>query len=107
MGTNKRYAHYYDRMTEERIIESFIAKAGPLQSLSPEEIELDKLPLTIYPEGHQPKVKAWVRFGPKHTRVDAVMVRSNSLAAGIEFTVRGTVYRCWVWGNAVKMVDPI
>ncbi|MFD5215266.1 hypothetical protein [Microbacterium sp. NPDC058345] len=105
MGSNRRYAHYYDRMTEERMIESFIAKAGPLQSLTPEEIELDALPLTIYPEGRRPQVKAWVRFGPKHARVDAVIVRSNSLAAGIEFTVRGKTYRCWVWGNATQMSE--
>lgn len=102
MGSNKRYAAYYDRQTEERILESFVVKYGPLQSLTPEEIEADRLPMTIYPEGHRPKVKAWVRFGPKHARVDAVLVRSNSLAAGIEFTVREKVYRCWVWGNAVS-----
>lgn len=105
MGTNKRYAAYYDRHTDERIIETFIAKSGPLQSLTPEEIEADRLPMTIYPEGHRPKVKAWVRFGPKHTRVDAEIVRSNSVAVGIQFTVRETVYRCWVWGNAIKAAE--
>lgn len=103
MGSNKRYAAYYDRLTDERIIETFVAKAGPLQSLTPEEIEADRLPMTIYPEGHRPKVKAWVRFGPKHTRVDAEIARSNDLAAGIQFTVREKVYQCWVWGNAVTL----
>lgn len=106
MGSNKRYAAYYDRQNDERIIEAFVAKAGPLQSLTVEEIEADRLPMKIYAEGHRPKVKAWVRFGPKHTRVDAELVRSNSLAAGIQFTVREKVYRCWVWGNAVKAVEP-
>ncbi|WP_269454388.1 hypothetical protein [Microbacterium sp. CH1] len=38
MGTNKRYAAYYGRQTEERIIETFIAKAGPLQSLTPRRL---------------------------------------------------------------------
>lgn len=106
MGTNKRYAAYYDRQTDERIIETFVAQAGPLQSLTPEEIEADRLPMTIYPEGHRPKVKAWVRFGPKHTRVDAELVRSNSIAAGIQFTVREKVYQCWVWGNAITVAEP-
>lgn len=106
MGSNKRYAAYYDRRTEERIIESFVIKHGPLQSLTAEEVELDRLPLTIYPEGHRPRVKAWVRFGPKHTTVEALLVRSNGLAAGIEFVVRDKVYRCWVWGNAVTPVEP-
>lgn len=58
VGTNKRYAHRYDQMTEERILEAFVIKHGPLQSLTPEESELDRLPLTIYPDGHRPKVKA-------------------------------------------------
>lgn len=106
MGSNKRYADYYDRLSEERIIETFIAKSGPLQSLTPAEIELDRLPLTVYPEAQRPKVRAWVRFGPQHCQVDAVLLRSNSLAAGIEFTVRGKAYRCWVWGNAVKLSQP-
>lgn len=105
MGANKRYAEYYDRLMNDRLFEKYIATAGPLQSLTPEEIELDRLPLTVYPEGHRPRVKAWVRFGPKHTKVDAMILRSNSNAAGIEFKVGEKVYRCWVWGNAVKLPD--
>lgn len=101
MGSNKRYAHYYDRLMEERIIERFVATAGPLQSLTPEELETDRSPVTIYPRPE--RVKAWVRFGPQHTRVDALLVRSTDKAAGIEFTVREQTYRCWVWGNAVTL----
>lgn len=104
MGTNKRYAEHYDRLMDDRLFEKYIATAGPLQSLTPEEIELDRLPLTVYPERNRQTVKAWVRFGPKHTLVDAVIVRSNSLAVGIEFKAQEKVYRCWVWGNAVKAV---
>lgn len=51
MGTNRRYAAYFDGQTDGRIKETFIAKSGPLQSLTPEEIEADRLPMTIYPEG--------------------------------------------------------
>lgn len=102
MGTNRRYAHHYDKLTDERIIEHFIATAGPLQSLTAEELELTSTPVTIYPEGNRPRVRAWVRFGPQHTRVDAVLARSTPTAAGIEFTVRDKTYRCWVWGNAVQ-----
>lgn len=50
MGTNKRYAHRIDQAMDERILERFIAKAGPLQSLTPDELELDRLPVTIYPQ---------------------------------------------------------
>lgn len=46
-----------------------------------------------------------MRFGPQHTRVDALLLRSTETAAGIEFTVRGKAYRCWVWGNAVQLDD--
>jgi len=86
---------------DERIIERFVANAGPLQSLTPDELELDRAPVTIYPQPQ--RVKAWVRFGPQHTRVDALLVRSTDKAAGVEFTVRDQTYRCWVWGNAVEI----
>lgn len=104
MGTSKRYAHHYDKLMGERIIERFVATSGPLQTLSPDELELDRLPLTVYPQPQ--RVKAWVRFGPQHARVDALLMRSTPTAAGIEFTVRETTYRCWVWGNAVTVTDP-
>ena len=104
MGSNVRYAAHYDRLQEERILESFTMRHGPLQSLSEDELELDRIPMTVYPEGHRPKVKAWVRFGPKQARVDAVLARSTSKAAGVEFEIRGKTYQCWVWGNAVEVV---
>lgn len=100
MGTNKRHAHHYDRLMDENIIERFIATSGPLQSLTPEELELSTTPVTIYPK--PPAVRAWVRFGAQHTRVDAKLLRSTDQAAGIEFVVKGKPYRCWVWGNAVS-----
>ena len=103
MGENKRYAHHFARMTDETIVERFVTTAGPLQSLTPEELELDSMPVTIYPK--PPAVRAWVRFGPSHVRIDAQLLRSTSQAAGIEFRVKGKTYRCWVWGNAVTAVE--
>lgn len=78
-------------------------KAGPLQSLTPRELCLDDLPMTIYPHRRQRKVRAWVRFGPEAIRVDAKIVRSTALAAGIEFRCEDETMRCWVWGNAVQL----
>lgn len=104
MGTNKRYARYYDKQMDERILQRYITTAGPLQSLSDDELELDVVPVTIYPK--PPLVKAWVRFGPQHARVEARLMRSTDSAAGIEFTVKEKTYRCWVWGNAVTAADP-
>ena len=103
MGTNKRYAERVDQAMDERIIERFVQTAGPLQSLTPEELQLDRVPMTVYPAGVQAQVVAWVRFGPQHTQVRARVVRSTEKAAGIECAVRGTTYRCWVWGNAVTL----
>lgn len=57
----------------------------------------------VYP---RPKrVRAWVRFGPDAVRVDAKLVSSTPLAAGIEFRAGEQTFRCWVWGNAVQLDD--
>lgn len=81
------------------------AKHGPLQTLSDRELALNDQPMTIYPHRLQRRVKAWVRFGPQEIRVDAKLVRSTQLAAGIEFRCEGDTLRCWVWGNAIALDD--
>jgi hypothetical protein len=79
------------------------AKHGPLQTLTERELEAREQPVTIYP---QPKrVRAWVRFGPEAVRVDAKLMRSTPLAVGIEFRAEDQTFRCWVWGNAVALID--
>lgn len=79
------------------------AKHGPLQSLTEREMDVREQPMTIYP---RPKrVRAWLRFGPESVRVDAKLVRSTPLAAGIEFRAGDQTFRCWVWGNAVQLDD--
>ncbi|WP_454113487.1 hypothetical protein [Microbacterium maritypicum] len=91
---------YRDKQSQERsILEA--AKNGPLQSLTDREMDVREQPMTIYP---RPKrVRAWVRFGPESVRVDAKLVRSTPLAAGIEFRAEDQTFRCWVWGNAVQL----
>lgn len=84
---------------------SAASKHGPLQSLSERELALREHPLTIYPHALQRRVRAWVRFGSETIRVDAKIVRSTPLAAGIEFRGEGQTFRCWVWGNAVMIDD--
>ncbi|WCD91500.1 hypothetical protein [Microbacterium sp. nov. GSS16] len=81
------------------------AKRGPLQSLTERELALDEHPMTVYPWRLQRRVRAWVRFGPESIRVDAKIVRSTPLAAGIEFRCEDQTLRCWVWGNAVQLDD--
>lgn len=95
---------YRDMQSQSRsILEA--AKHGPLQSLTDREMGIREQPLTIYPHALQRRVRAWVRFGPEAIRVDAKLVRSTPLAAGIEFRADDQTFRCWVWGNAVQLLD--
>lgn len=93
---------YRDMQSQARsVLEA--AKHGPLQSLTPRELDEREQPMTVYP---RPKrVRAWVRFGPEAVRVDAKLMRSTPLAAGIEFRAEDQTFRCWVWGNAVTLAD--
>ena len=98
MGTSKRYAHVVDAQMGKRILER-VAESGPLQNLTAEELELDRLAVTIDPI---PKpVKAWVRFGATPILVDAVAARWTQNAVGVEFQVGERTMRCWVWRGAV------
>ncbi|TDL43818.1 hypothetical protein E2R54_11550 [Microbacterium oleivorans] len=99
MGTNRRYATAVDARMNERALQ-VTARAAPLQTLSPLELRLDEVPLTVDPKPRR-KVKAWVRFGETPVRVDAVAARWTPSAVGITFTVDGQEHRCWVWVGAV------
>jgi len=98
-----REANIERRSQEQSIIAA--AKHGPLQSLTEREREVRDQPVTIYPWNAQRRVKAWVRFGPEAIRVDAKLVRSTPIAAGVEFKAEGQMFQCWVWGNAVQLDD--
>lgn len=100
MGSNRRYADHFDRLADERILETLASKA-PLQTLTAAELELQQVPLTIDPKPRR-RVRAWVRFGNTPVRVEAVAVRWTPHAVGIEFQVAGTMQRCWVWEGAVE-----
>jgi len=39
--------------------------------------------------------------------VRATLLRSTPKAAGIEFRAEGNTYQCWVWGNAVDMLEDV
>jgi hypothetical protein len=106
VGTNKRYADHYDGLMDARILERTAATAGPLQSLTDAELELDTEPLTIAPQPHP--VRAWVRFGSTAVRVDAEACRWTERAVGIRFTAGGRELRTWVWSSVVtpKVSEP-
>jgi hypothetical protein len=102
VGSSKRLAAHYDMRAQHRAILA-AARAGPLQSLTDRELGLRDHPVTIYPYPFV-AVRAWVRFGPEAIRVDAKLLRSTPLAAGVGFRAEEQVFRCWVWGNAVESI---
>jgi hypothetical protein len=102
MGAGERLKASND-LRAYRASVSAASKRGPLQSLTERELALNEQPVTIYPRGLQRRVRAWVRFGPEAIQVDAKLVRSTPLAAGIEFHGESEVFRAWVWGNAVEV----
>ncbi|WP_240658512.1 hypothetical protein [Microbacterium sp. CPCC 204701] len=88
-------------MMDARILQR-IADDFPLQTLTPQELQKDTLPVTRDP---QPKpCRAWVRFGPHAVLVDAVVVAWNDVACGVEFSIGEKRCRCWVWANAIAPV---
>lgn len=102
IGTNKRYAHRYDMLMNERVLEG-IARDDALQTLTTTELQLGIVPLTVDPKPHR-RVKAWVRFGAVPVRVDAVVLRWTPDAVGIQFEIGAASHRCWVWSGAVEEV---
>lgn len=99
MGSNRRYAATIDARIDERALQ-VAARDQPLHTLTPLELCLDKVPLTVDPRPNR-KVRAWVRFGETPVRVDAVAARWTPNAVGIVFKIDEVEHRCWVWVGAV------
>ncbi|MEV4667799.1 hypothetical protein [Microbacterium sp. LWO12-1.2] len=93
MGTSKRLAPLYDRYAQHGEILA-AAKHGPLQPLTDWELDRTEQPMTTCPRPK--KVRAWVRFGPESIRVEAYLLRSTPLAAGIQFSASDETFLCWV-----------
>lgn len=103
MGTSKRYAAAVDRQMDRRILSRTIAEAGPLQTLTAEELRLDTQPVTIDP---RPKPgRAWLRFGSTPVLVDVEVCRWTVDACAVRFRVDDKEYRTWVWASAVLAPD--
>jgi hypothetical protein len=97
-----RLSAYNDMRSQHQSILA-AAKHGPLQSLTDRELAVREQPMTTYPQPR--RVRAWVRFGGEAVRVDAKLIRSTPTAAGVELRAEQQTFRCWVWGNAVELVD--
>lgn len=102
MGTDRRYADAIDRRMNERALQ-VVARGETLQTLTPMELQLDKVPITVDPAPRR-RVRVWVRFGNVPVQVEAVAARWSPDAVGIVFHVREGEHRCWVWGGAAEEV---
>ncbi|MBH0053186.1 hypothetical protein I6E74_03270 [Salinibacterium sp. SWN139] len=99
MGTSKRYAEQVDRRMSEQVVET-IMQDEP-STLTDDELELDKLPLTRTPVA-VPAV-AWVRYGGVALRLPVEVVAWTERAVAIRWkTDTGGVHKAWVWASAVS-----
>ena len=102
MGTNKRYPHLGMQRLEERQLQA-ARRAGPLQSLTPEQLRLHAQPVTVVPDGLQLWGYAWLRFGDVDVRCTVLVRRWTADAVGVELPVDdGEIPRCWIWQGACQ-----
>jgi hypothetical protein len=99
MGTSKRYADHFDRLMDNRIASNAMT-GGPPLSLTNQELELDREPLTRSPVPRP--VTAWVRYGTTALKVDAVAVAWTDHAVAIKWATPAGEHRAWVWASAVR-----
>lgn len=99
IGTNKRYADRIDARRDERITEILMRDDTP-ESLTSEELELDKQPLTRTPQALP--ALAWVRYGKVAVRIPVEVVAWTPRACAVRWTTPlGREDRAWVWSSAV------
>lgn len=104
MGTNKRYAESIDRRMHENV-NAMIMRDHVPSSLTDQELELDRLPITRTPVAE--KVTAWVRYGDVPLLVDAELVAWTPRACAVRWiTKAGVEHRAWVWASAVEKPAP-
>ncbi|MFS0732963.1 hypothetical protein ABC304_13310 [Microbacterium sp. 1P10UB] len=85
---------------DQRIVERIAATAGPLQSLSREELGLDTEPITRDP---QPKrAHAWVRSVGTPVLVESEVLSWTANAIAIRFIIGSIEHKAWVWSSAVR-----
>lgn len=100
MGTSRRYADSVDRQMNKRIIERTIGGGRPA-SLTDEELELDRQPITRIPIPRQ--IRVWLRYSTGPVLVDAEAVARTEHAVAIQWTTSGgDEHRAWVWAGAVR-----
>jgi hypothetical protein len=99
VGTNVRYAAQIDAKRDEKINEIVMRDHQP-QSLTPNELELDLLPLTRTPKPI-PAI-AWVHYDKMALKIPVHIVAWTPRACAIKWTTpQGREEKVWVWASAV------
>jgi len=104
MGTNRRYPDLGLRLAEERELRE-ARQHGPLQTLSEEQLSLDRRPVTIVPPRAQVWARAWIRFGDADIRATVRVLRWTDDAVGIGVTVDNEKLRAWIWRGACTVIE--
>ncbi len=100
MGSNRRYADYYDRKMTQRITE-LVIRAEPI-SLTDAELDVEADPI-VEPTDEPPQVRSWVRYPEASARVEGRAIAWTKRAVRVEWKASdGTVKRAWVWAGAVE-----
>ena len=105
VGTNRRYPDLGPRLAEQRELRE-ARKAGPLQSLTPDQLRLHDEPVTTAPPRSQLWGRAWLRFGTVDVHATVRVDRWTRRAVGVEITIDDEVLRCWIWQGAVVPTPP-
>jgi hypothetical protein len=77
-----------------------IMHSGPPQSLSPEELALETMPVTRAPVS--PAIRAWVRYPDGPLQVEGEAVAWSASALAIRWPVGDVVHKAWVWSSPVE-----
>jgi hypothetical protein len=100
MGTSKRYAAAVDRQMDARILQRVMQENTPL-TLTREELELDREPLTRAPIARP--VSAWVRYAGTAVFLNAEAVEWTAHAVHVRWiTPVGDRHHAWVWASAIR-----
>jgi hypothetical protein len=98
VGTNKRFAAFYDREWVEKNNAKVMAEGQPL-SLTDIELELHEQPLTKPPKPIDGK--AWVRYGNEAIRIEVSIVAWTPYAVAVKWKTPTGEHHAWVWSSAV------
>ena len=78
-------------------------RSGDPGTLSAEELQLDKYPLTKDPQPST--VRAWIRYPEGSLEVEGLAVAWTSRAVAVKWEAYDDVeHRCWVWSGACERI---